>query len=616
MIECETCADSTVCPLYGYARLNIDSCSSDENRTTTPCGMCPHPYQITDDSGNGCANDGIPTWIISGYMGLYLTVGFLRIMVTNFIGGEEDISATGTHDICCCGDKRGSAYQIDCLRDETEFTHTVRSTPTAEACPAGQAFFTFAIASTEYATTNVDEDVCAIYQAEKKQGMSRLFHVLSRNTLFGRVARWGLIGLALASVVGGFLAVMKEEYSIIIFALACVYILVKVVVTILNLRNLLKKHKKVSHVIIYGLVSAFVDALACGWLAYRLYRTSYRGMDLSLMWILQLGIQFQIGVLADRAFSATGTSMHRTSFLMIIATVLMEAISFPFAIAMRIFTWPRESEEIPVYAPELTNLHYMADYFGMAMAGFNIAIAVVQKANDKLAEMSDKRNNYKAHLNYFKYDIQFFHYSPEAMQTQCEALANHPSIAKEPDIMTNVRAVITQLMFKLEREDSCKFFTSRMAERKSAIQKRAVGLWKALDSNTDPATGQRPVVCKKDMEPLIEAMADHEMHSLSLADICFNLKNIVETIDDYIIGLTKSNQVHMFSQELMFMALIADAYYGAVYNTIDMANAIRDLHGGDRGDGFVNSIVTAGFGFMAAAGAFIVVAFPLSNDRE
>ena len=92
---------------------------------------------------------------------------------------------------------------------------------------------------------------------------------------------------------------------------------------------------------------------------------------------------------------------------------------------------------------------------------------------------------------------------------------------------------------------------------------------------------------------------------------------MADTIDDYVEGISQEYMIQPFSQNILLMALLADAYYGAVYNTIDMANSIREQHSGDASNGWLNSIVSAAFAVvMAVTGFAIIAARPVNKEGK
>ena len=126
---------------------------------------------------------------------------------------------------------------------------------------------------------------------------------------------------------------------------------------------------------ILNIATTVVDIVVSCWVAHRLMNPQVRLLDISLMWLLQMGLQFQFGILADRAFANAGKLMSRNVFSTVVFMVLLEAVAFPLSITHRVFQWPKDELRKPVDEPELTNLHFIADYFGLGMAGFNVAIA-------------------------------------------------------------------------------------------------------------------------------------------------------------------------------------------------------------------------------------------------
>jgi len=73
---------------------------------------------------------------------------------------------------------------------------------------------------------------------------------------------------------------------------------------------------------------------------------------------------------------------------------------------------------------------------------------------------------------------------------------------------------------------------------------------------------------------------------------CASIHRINHRLSEKLENMAKAAKVTPLSRNYMYMALLASAYFGAVYNVLDMTHSMREQHNGSDSNGYMNAIIT------------------------
>jgi len=542
---------------------------------------------MADSTGNVCVKDGIPTWIFAGYLGLYLTIGFIRLFVANFMGTTQNIvSDDPTHQICCCKETSGE-IQVDCNLDPSVSEHAI--------CPSDK-FHHFQMESSAFDKLADGTDACQLkfntpdVSPAKSSHHSMLTLGPQAKQNIRRVAKAGIIILSGASIVAGALCVLDETMILPLVGLTVVYLLAKVVVFVFVVLMWRREKKNTAYVVTH-VMATILDAATAASIAFRLAKPT-RKFDITLMSIFQLAIQLQIGVFAESVSAKSEQANEKRMLMIVVAVTLLEAVSFPISIAVKLFN---VSADAPAVGPlEISNLDFIANYFGMATAGLAIANTVVANANTKYSDKANRAKQYKKDLDVFRLDLEDNRFSDSAMAAACRSDPASP-------LVTHTRIAVIGLLVKMEADDACAFFLTKLKDNKHT-RTAAVLEWKALANSQGS-----PIVCSE----LVEAELTPAERSLtpSPPEKCTALGSIIRSIGGHVTAVTKSHGISSFSTQFAFVALIADAYYGAVTSLIQDIPAMHSAAFSKKGNSFLNTMIASGLGVVMAGAVFATMFF-------
>ena len=125
-------------------------------------------------------------------------------------------------------------------------------------------------------------------------------------------------------------------------------------------------------------VMVLSDIATVIWTAVRILKPGNRGSDLFLMWLLLVGLQthlsnllFEVGVSIFK--------LKRLGFILGLVAILVYAVMFPLISISRIMTFSLDDgnehhQSAPISQPEIDNLHFVVDFFGLTAAGATIVM--------------------------------------------------------------------------------------------------------------------------------------------------------------------------------------------------------------------------------------------------
>jgi hypothetical protein len=235
----------------------------------------------------------------------------------------------------------------------------------------------------------------------------------------------------------------------------------------------------------------------------------------------------------------TENTQHRSLVVFMVGVMLLHAITYPVAIVERVRSQPKDKAVNPI---ELQNLHYIADYFGTIVSGVAIAFGIIEKVKESMDEAADeKAKHMQGLLNLAAVDSTIDCSKLQDWETHRKGVKQAITVALAQDL---AESPATEVVKGIPREICVRFIP-------------------------------RTLCPDGDVFFAISEEHEEEEDAPAPAEDCANAHMILARLrlailQDHVI-LTK---IPVIGDNFVVMTLVALSYYAAVYNIIDMSNAM------------------------------------------
>jgi hypothetical protein len=310
-------------------------------------------------------------------------------------------------------------------------------------------------------------------------------------------------------------------------------------------------------------------------------KSNLRRYDVSTLLVLQLLIQLELSYLLKNT-EGEGNQDPRLLAAMIIL-MLAHAVAFPVAIVRRIRMAPKDTE---VHPSQLTNLHYIADFFGLMTAGMAVALMIVEKSHDSSESAQEKVTWLKTSSAQLEQVI---------IDRSCESVRQDSRRVMHwnLDSVQSIRLRVHQIVDEFDEAQTCDLASAVM--QKNHLKALP---WVVLLISKCP---------NKDMTTRVS------LDSISPLELCKAATDGARSVSQFLIDLayqTQTSTIHV-SNKFAIMVLVADAYYGALYNVADMANAMTAQE-----DVMTNLWINLILGIVPSLAFFAFIAYGMMTKRD
>jgi hypothetical protein len=288
-----------------------------------------------------------------------------------------------------------------------------------------------------------------------------------------------------------------------------------------------------------------------------------------------------------------GPNISQPNLIMSISLMMLHAVLFPASLVIHIRSKPVGET---LTGPENTNIHFIADYFGLMAVGGAVALMILEKAHDATNESADQLKQYSVKAEHIKREREFI---------DCTG-GDGTSLDRQKYLEGKSMKVKARLyeFLKTEVDDDHR---CKIAERMEPIN------WKLLTFEDDDAEMQclgalnvDEKVANDELASKLQEMSDPARQcSIITGDVAEDLEQALRSF----VAEKKKGMIKMGSSFGMMM-LVADAYYGAVYNVIDMANAMAPQ------EDLVNTVWAVSIITSVSVMLWIIIYFYWSNEES
>jgi len=341
-----------------------------------------------------------------------------------------------------------------------------------------------------------------------------------------------VISLSFASVYW----TQESEISWIFVTTSIIYLITKMVCMGLTKKLPTMKNVRDDHALFFdwfSLLSVMFIVFRCSY-----GKTSYRRLrrvDILLVMTLELLIQIHVASFAD-SFAPDHAQMNKHLMMVMIGLMVFHSISFPASLVLRVRKYPTD---VAITPSELTNLHFIGDYYGTITSGLSIVTLMVEKASQASESANENVRRYRkiarranVLATTFPCPVEI-HSADPGTKVAWEVHAH------------SATTELNDLVDQLDEEFVCDLAKSGGDEWSIVDIPHECGHHIAsVDSWTPQTRLCAPAKLARSLATALQLQAQKTFPSLE------------------------------FSKRYALMSLLAAGYYGAVYNIIDMANSM------------------------------------------